>query len=333
MQGLGRAAAASFAAMPGLPLTTVWVPETTPQLLYCSAGSMTLHSPTAAVETTSAGCDAAMCYAARRETSGPSTRRWTFGAPQKNVTEEGGPRWRVCCYRDRRAAIGMVAEERFGREQLRGFAERVAEIVGPVVDECAASAAHANAALAILAREVERCNDRGLGHLVPLDDGAATCCGVCGVDLDARRRDATGVNCHDCGDVCCAACAPPGEPDGGPNDDAGPAPRRSCGDCAHARRTGRRLLRLRPPTRGDEVRAFALRALFDERASDAGLIDEQGFVELCKAACRHPLVVEPRSLEREVRGGTWVLRRRFNVGVLEATPERNASMRCVRPER
>ena len=147
--------------MPGLALTTVWVPETTPQLLYCSAGSRSLDSPTAAVETTSAGCDAAMCYAARRETGGPSTRRWTFGPPQKNVTSDRGPRWRVCCYRDARVAIGMVAQDRFGQAQLRSFAERIAEIVAPVVDECAASAAHANAALAILAREVERCNDRG----------------------------------------------------------------------------------------------------------------------------------------------------------------------------
>ena len=96
-------------SMPGLALTTVWVPETTPQLLYCSAGSRSLDSPTAAVETTSAGCDAAMCYAARRETGGPSTRRWTFGPPQKNVTSDRGPRWRVCCYRDARVAIGMVA--------------------------------------------------------------------------------------------------------------------------------------------------------------------------------------------------------------------------------
>ena len=130
-------------AMPGLPLTTVWVAEKTPQLLYCSAGSCA--SGTNVVETTAAGCDAAMCYAARRETGGPSTRRWTYGPPQKNLSAERQPRWRVCCYRDSRVAIGMVAQERFSQRQLRSFAERVAEIVTPVVDECAESAAHAKA--------------------------------------------------------------------------------------------------------------------------------------------------------------------------------------------
>ncbi|KAK7230231.1 palmitoyl-(protein) hydrolase [Aureococcus anophagefferens] len=325
--------------MPGLALTTVWVPETTPQLLYCSAGSRSLDSPTAAVETTSAGCDAAMCYAARRETGGPSTRRWTFGPPQKNVTSDRGPRWRVCCYRDARVAIGMVAQDRFGQSQLRSFAERIAEIVAPVVDECAASAAHANAALAILAREVERCNDRGLGHLVPLE--AASACVACGGALGKRggTRDAMAVNCHDCGDVLCALCAPqlPGSGDG----DEASGPRRSCGDCAHARQTGRRVLRMQPPTGGDEVKAFALRALFDERASDEGLLDEAGFVELCKAACRHPLVVEPRSLERELRHGANVLRldvteleRRFRSApqaALDFEAARNCLVESCRP--
>ena len=325
--------------MPGLALTTVWVPETTPQLLYCSAGSRSLDSPTAAVETTSAGCDAAMCYAARRETGGPSTRRWTFGPPQKNVTSDRGPRWRVCCYRDARVAIGMVAQDRFGQAQLRSFAERIAEIVAPVVDECAASAAHANAALAILAREVERCNDRGLGHLVPLE--AASACVACGGALGKRGggRDAMAVNCHDCGDVLCALCAPqlPGSGDG----DEASGPRRSCGDCAHARQTGRRVLRMQPPTGGDEVKAFALRALFDERASDEGLLDEAGFVELCKAACRHPLVVEPRSLERELRHGANVLRldvteleRRFRSApqaALDFEAARNCLVESCRP--
>ncbi|KAH8053898.1 palmitoyl-(protein) hydrolase [Aureococcus anophagefferens] len=199
-----------------------------------------------------------MCYAARRETGGPSTRRWTFGPPQKNVTSDRGPRWRVCCYRDARVAIGMVAQDRFGQAQLRSFAERIAEIVAPVVDECAASAAHANAALAILARE-----------------------------------------------------------------------------------TGRRVLRMQPPTGGDEVKAFALRALFDERESDEGLLDEAGFVELCKAACRHPLVVEPRSLERELRHGANVLRldvteleRRFRSApqaALDFEAARNCLVESCRP--
>ncbi|KAK7234417.1 palmitoyl-(protein) hydrolase [Aureococcus anophagefferens] len=57
----------------------------------------------------------------------------------------------------------MVAQDRFGQSQLRSFAERIAEIVAPVVDECAASAAHANAALAILARE-PRSLERELRH-------------------------------------------------------------------------------------------------------------------------------------------------------------------------
>ncbi|KAH8052292.1 palmitoyl-(protein) hydrolase [Aureococcus anophagefferens] len=260
--------------MPGLALTTVWVPETTPQLLYCSAGSRSLDSPTAAVETTSAGCDAAMCYAARRETGGLSTRRWTFGPPQKNVTSDRGPRWRVCCYRDARVAIGMVAQDRFGQSQLRSFAERIAEIVAPVVDECAASAAHANAALAILAREVERCNDRAWATSPPRPLAARRAAAALG------KRAAPGTPWPSTATTAATCSARSAR-----RSSRGPATatRRRALASRRLRRDaadGRRVLRMQPPTGGDEVKAFALRALFDERASDEGLLDEAGFLRL-----------------------------------------------------
>ena len=62
------------------------------------------------------------------------------------------------------------------------------------------------------------------------------------------------------------------------------------------------MLRLQPPGDGANAsRTFALRALFDERAGESEELDEAGFVELCRAACRHPLVASPSALERELR--------------------------------
>lgn len=173
-------------------------------------------------------------------------------------------------------------------------------ICGPMVSECEHDDHHVEMARAILRREVNIANERRLGLMEPL--ASATGCGLCGSSFtaaDSSCDSSRATNCHICGDAVCMACIR--IESSASMSDSDEATSTRCADCEHAAVTGKRMIKLQPPGGSDAAKRFALRALFDERADSKSLVDERGFVELCKAAIRHPLVVDRRSLEREAR--------------------------------
>ncbi|KAJ8611661.1 hypothetical protein CTAYLR_007880 [Chrysophaeum taylorii] len=281
--------------MPGLPLTSEWAPEVAPKLYYCSLGvpveSLSKKRPTV-VEVSDAGCNSAMSQAAR-QAAAFAEPSWKF---HTSMRWSGEARWRVCTSRSEAAVVALVADWRYGDAQARAFAERVEQICSPMLAEMCASAEYGSTAEAMLRREMHNANERRLGMMEPI--GSAASCALCGATLASilslpspSPRLATPVNCASCGDVVCQECAKPEGESGGST---------RCLDCEHARIAGRRHLRLQPPGGSEIAKRFALRALFDERASN-DVVDERAFVDLCKAASRHPLVVDRRSLEREIR--------------------------------
>lgn len=241
-------------------------------MLYASAGAD--RDGAEATEATAPGADAAMAYAARRAAARPGAG-WALGPPSR-VDKAARTHWRVARLRDDGVVVAIVADERFPPRALEAFARRVGALVAPVVGDAGASTARA-----LVERELGRVNGERRGLAASTD--AATTCAECGA---ARTPKARIVACAECGDPACARCAPAA--DG----------RRVCGDCTAQATRGRRLLRLRPPVVGGAARAYALKALFDEAARD-GALDGAAFLEFCRAAARHPLVVDARALERE----------------------------------
>ena len=258
--------------MPGLPLTGEYERPEAPRILYASAGAD--RDGAEATEATAPGADATMAYAARRAAAKPGAG-WALGPPSR-VDRAARSRWRVARLRDDGVVVAVVADERFPPRALEAFARRVGALVAPLVAGGGAATVRA-----LVERELGRVNAERRGLAAPTD--AAAACGACGAARSARTRL---VACAACGDAVCARCAP--AEDGV----------RACGDCAWQAEAGRRLLRLRPPSAGGAARAFALRALFDERARD-GVLDGAAFRDFCRAAARHPLVADARALERE----------------------------------
>jgi len=298
------------------------------------------------------GEDEASCRAMReeaRQAAAIAAESWTFPT---SMRYGGSSRWRVCTYKTGRAVVAVAVDGRFASAQARAFAEKVETVCAPMLAECVASAAHHDAARAMVEREVAAANERRLG-LVERSVGAAASsaflCSLCGVVLTPDRSP---VNCSTCGDGVCDDCVvvvsasadledpaaqqknrsaflsaaassssssspvsaeaggatPPFESRGRRRTQRQRPPQSQgrfarCADCDYCAVVGRRTLRLQPPASADVAIRFAFGALFQERAVD-GSLDERGFVDLCRAAGRHPLLVDRRSLERETRFAT-----------------------------
>lgn len=247
--------------MPGLALTSTWAPEAAPRLYYCS-----VTATGAVVQVAAQGCTGAMEQAAQ-QAAAIAEPDWKF---HTSMRWSGDVRWRVCTLQTAQAVITMVVDWRYGSAQARAFAERI-----EWCDDAEADRRR-------LQREMTQANSRRLGMLEPV--GATASCALCRAALSASA-----VHCAACGDVVCELCS---KADG----DQGPR----CLDCEYCEAAGKRVLRLQPPGDSEVAKRFALKALFDERAVD-GALDERGFVDFCRSACRHPLVVDRRSLERELR--------------------------------
>lgn len=208
---------------------------------------------------------------------------WKFNT---SMRWSGETRWRVCTLRkSREMVVALIIDWKFGAAQARIFADRIDLLCEPMLR---AKTADSETMRAILLREMVNARERRLG-LMEIKDESTTRCASCSSALSKKA-----TNCNVCGDIVCLRCL---RIDGSAEQDDQPT---RCSDCEHCALSGKRLLRLQPPGGSDVAKRFALRALFDERAED-DLIDVDGFVEMCRAAARHPLVVDKRSLERELR--------------------------------
>uniref|UniRef100_A0A7S3NJT4 Serine aminopeptidase S33 domain-containing protein n=1 Tax=Aureoumbra lagunensis TaxID=44058 RepID=A0A7S3NJT4_9STRA len=280
--------------MPGLALVSDWRVEPAPDLFYVSLGNV--NGISTLIKVKAPNCTSAMEIAAREIAAVASpTEKEQF---ETSMRWSGSTRWRVCSLKNQRIIVALVVDWRYKNGQVKWLAERVETMCGPMIE--AGTHEHLETARSMLEREIALANQRRLGLLEPIHE--ASICVCCGTTLGVLLRTniaqeeqkclPQAVNCGTCGDVVCEECCLSDED----------APRLlKCRDCEHCSLSGKRLLRLQPPSSAEIAIHFALGALFEERAGADGTIDERAFLDLCRAVSRHPLIVDKRSLERESR--------------------------------